>query len=335
MGQRCPGRENGENQNHVGKRQTHLHPACGSICHLYRLARRGLPSREADRHPDTVASHRRRRGGTCPHRKPKGAERRPKDPPVVRTEHLAKQFKDSKKGVVKAVDDVSFTAEPGRIYGLLGINGAGKTTLLRLLSTVIKPDSGTAQVAGYSIETDSQKVRANIGFLSTSTALYGRLTAREMIEYFGGLYGLAGPDLKSKVDRVIEKLGIGEFSDRLCEKLSTGQKQRVSIARTILHDPPVLFFDEPTTGLDVVSSQVVMEFIEDVRDQGKTIVYCTHIMSEVERLCDHVGVIHSGRLVANGTVEQLKAAQGTATLEQAFLKLVEYQSERKTAGASA
>lgn len=214
----------------------------------------------------------------------------------------------------------------------MGINGAGKTTLLRLLSTVLRPDSGSAEVAGYRIDVDPQKVRANIGFLSTSTALYGRLTAREMIEYFGGLYGLAGPDLRSRVDGVIEKLGIGEFSDRLCDKLSTGQKQRVSIARTILHDPPVLFFDEPTTGLDVVSSQVVMEFIEDVRSQGKTIVYCTHIMSEVERLCDHVGVIHNGRLVANGTVDQLKASTSEATLEKAFLKLVEYQSERVTAG---
>lgn len=265
-------------------------------------------------------------------RQPEGPHRRAEDSSVVRTEHISKQFKAPKKGVVQAVDDVSFTAEAGRIYGLLGINGAGKTTLLRLLSTVLKPDRGTAEVAGYRIDTDPQKVRANIGFLSTSTALYGRLTAKEMIDYFGGLYGLAGPDLKRRVDSVIERLGIGEFQDRLCDKLSTGQKQRVSIARTILHDPPVLFFDEPTTGLDVVSSQVVMEFIEDVRNQGKTVVYCTHIMSEVERLCDLIGVIHNGRLVANGTVDQLKRDTGVATLEKAFLKLVEYQSERITVG---
>ncbi len=244
---------------------------------------------------------------------------------MVRTEHLSKHFKDPKKGLVKAVDDVSFESGPGRIYGLLGINGAGKTTLLRMLSTVLSPTSGNAIVAGFGILDDPQRVRANIGFLSASTALYGRLKAREMIEYFGGLYGLAGPDLRRKVSAVIDKLDIGEYADRLCDKLSTGQKQLVSIARTILHDPPVLFFDEPTAGLDVVSSQVVMEFIEDVRDQGKTVIYCTHIISEAERLCDRIGVIHDGQLMAEDSVSGLKESTGQTTLESAFLKLVKYQ----------
>jgi len=244
---------------------------------------------------------------------------------MVRTERLSKHFTDPKKGLVKAVDDVSFENVPGKIYGLLGINGAGKTTLLRMLSTVLTPTSGTASVAGFDIQRDPQKVRASIGFLSASTALYGRLKAREMIEYFGGLYGLWGPDLQRRVDEVIDKLGIGEYADRLCDKLSTGQKQRVSIARTILHDPPVMFFDEPTAGLDVVSSQVVMEFIEDARDQGKTVVYCTHIMSEAERLCDRLGLIHDGRLMAEDTVAGLKERTGQETLEAAFLKLVDYR----------
>ncbi len=232
-----------------------------------------------------------------------------------------------------AVLDVSFETGSGQIYGLLGINGAGKTTLLRLLSTVLTPTSGSAEIAGFDIATHPQDVRANIGFLSTSTALYGRLTAREMIEYFGGLFGLTGSDLRGRVAHVIDQLGIGEYQDRLCDKLSTGQKQRVSIARTILHNPPVLFFDEPTAGLDVVSSQTVMEFVESERERGKTVVYCTHIMTEAERLCDRIGVIHDGKLVSEGTPDDLKKSTGRNTLEQAFLALVNYQSEHIGVGS--
>jgi sodium transport system ATP-binding protein len=246
---------------------------------------------------------------------------------MVRTHEIGKHFPDSRGGTVRAVDGVTIVAEPGRIFGLLGVNGAGKTTLLRMLSTVIAPTHGTAEIAGYDVREHPQRVRASIGFMSTSTALYGRLTAREVIEYFGGLYGLRGATLRRRMDEVCDKLAIGPFADRLCDKLSTGQKQRVSIARTILHEPPVLFFDEPTSGLDVVTSQTVMEFIEEVRDAGKTIVYCTHIMSEVERLCDHVAVIHDGRIMGEGTVEELKGEAQEPTLEKAFLKLVQFQSE--------
>ena len=245
---------------------------------------------------------------------------------MVETEGLVKHFTDNKGNVVKAVDGVSFSARPGEIFGLLGCNGAGKTTTLRILSTVIKPTAGSAKVAGIDVLAEPEKVRANIGFMSTSTALYGRLLAKEAIEYFGKLYGLQGAKLKERLDYVIDKLQIGEFADRLCDKLSTGQKQRVNIARTILHDPPVLFFDEPTAGLDVVLSQTVMEFIEEARDMGKTIVFSTHIMSEVERLCDHVAIIDRGQLHGNGTVEELKAQTGEASLEKAFLKLVEFES---------
>ena len=213
-------------------------------------------------------------------------------------------------------------AEPGKIFGLLGSNGAGKTTLLRMLSTVIKPTHGSAEVAGYDVVEEPQKVRASIGFMSTSTALYGRSTAREMIEYFAALFGLRGERLRERVQFVIDRLEIGEFENQLCDKLSTGQKQRVSIARTIVHDPPVLFFDEPTTGLDIVVSQTVMRFIEDSRDQGKTIVYCTHIMSEVERLCDKVAVIHNGVIRGEGSVDDLKQMSGQTSLERAFLWLV-------------
>ncbi len=241
---------------------------------------------------------------------------------MVRTQGIKKYFEDPKKGVVKAVDDVSFTAEPGQIFGLLGVNGAGKTTLLRILSTVLVPTAGSAEVAGFDVVKDSAKVRASIGFMSNSTALYGRLTAREMIEYFGRLYGLEGARLKERMDYVIKELQLNEFLDRLCDKLSTGEKQRVSIARTILHDPPVLFFDEPTAGLDVVTSQTVMAFIEGARKEGKTVIFSTHIMTEVDRLCDHVVVIHNGTIRAEGTVEQLRAQSGETNLERVFLQLV-------------
>jgi len=250
---------------------------------------------------------------------------------MVRTVDLKKHFKDGKTGVKKAVDGVSFEAKPGKILGLLGVNGAGKTTTLRMLSTIIRPTSGTAMVAGYDVVNDPQKVRASIGFMSTSTALYGRLTSIELIEYFGGLYGLEGERLKERVKYVTEKLQLHEFADRLCDKLSTGQKQRVNIARTILHDPPVLFFDEPTAGLDVVASQSVMEFIEEARDNGKTVVFSTHIMSEVERLCDEIVVVHDGVAKGSGTVASLKASTGQTSLEKAFLSLVGFQANYETA----
>lgn len=230
---------------------------------------------------------------------------------------------------MRAVDGVSIEAVPGQIFGLLGVNGAGKTTMLRMLSTVIAPTSGSANVAGYDVVSQPQQVRASIGFMSNSTALYGRLTAKEMIIYFGELNGMARPKLSERLRYVMDKLKIGEFEDRLCDKLSTGQKQRVSIARTILNDPPVLFFDEPTAGLDVVTSQTVMEFIEEARSNGKTIIFSTHIMSEVERLCDKVAIIHDGKIMGEGTVEELKIRAGEASLEKAFLKLVEFQSEYK------
>lgn len=241
---------------------------------------------------------------------------------MVETTDLRKVFTDPKRGDVKAVDGVTFTAKPGEIFGLLGVNGAGKTTVLRMLSTILKPTSGSARVAGFDVQSDSKSVRASIGFMSTSTALYGRLTSREMIHYFGELYGMEPALLKEREKYVRTKLDMDEFWERPCDKLSTGQKQRVSIARTILHDPPVLFFDEPTAGLDVVTSQTVMGFIEESRDIGKTVIFSTHIMSEVDRLCDHVVVIHDGTIRAEGTVAGLREQAGEENLERVFLKLV-------------
>lgn len=249
---------------------------------------------------------------------------------MVRVDNISKHFADSKRGVVKAVDGISFNAVPGEIFGLLGANGAGKTTTLRMLSTIIQPSGGSAEINGIDVVKNPEKVRANIGFMSTSTALYGRLKAVEVIRYFGELYGLEGKALDERIDYVVEKLKIDEFADRLCDKLSTGQKQRVSIARTILHDPPVLFFDEPTSGLDVLASQGVMEFIEESRGQGKTVIFSTHIMSEVERLCDRIVIIHDGKIRAEGTVQSLKESTGEPILERAFLKLIDHKTETQS-----
>ncbi|MBX3118891.1 MAG: ATP-binding cassette domain-containing protein [Fimbriimonadaceae bacterium] len=241
---------------------------------------------------------------------------------MVRTDSISKTFSGTKGNRVEAVKSVSIQAEPGKVFGLLGVNGAGKTTLLRMLSTVLEPTAGTAEVAGFSVQKDPGKVRASIGFMSTSTALYGRLTGKELLEYFGGLYGLSNSQLKTRIDYVTDKFKLDSFIGRLCDKMSTGQKQRISVSRTILHDPPVLFFDEPTAGLDVVTSQTVMEFIEEQRTLNKTIVFSTHIMSEAERICDQISIIHDGVICGEGTVGQILESAGEQTLEKAFLKLV-------------
>lgn len=242
---------------------------------------------------------------------------------MIVVEDLAKHFADSKRGIVRAVDGVSFEAKPGEVFGLLGANGAGKTTLLRLLSTVITPTHGRATIAGHDIMREPDAVRKSIGFMSTTTALYSRLTPREMLNYIGRLYGLSGKNLKKRIAETMEMLEIEEFADRLCDKLSTGQKQRVSLSRTILHEPPVLFFDEPTAGLDVIASKTIMEFIEACKAQGKTVVFSTHIMSEAERLCDRICVIHDGKVRAIGTFDDLKRLTGEIRLEKVFLALTD------------
>lgn len=246
---------------------------------------------------------------------------------MVQTSRISKTFFDAKRGPVSAVAGVTISARPGAITGILGVNGAGKTTLLRMLSTVILPTSGSASVEGFDVVKEPEKVRASIGFLSNTTALYGRLTPIEVLDYFGSLYGLKAAERKARIAFVTEKLQLHEFKDRLCDKLSTGQKQRVSIARAILHDPPVLFLDEPTAGLDVVTAQTIMEFIEGQRDHGRTIVFSTHVMSEAERLCDEIFIIHGGEICGSGTLSQILEVTGEQRLEAAFLKKVGYERQ--------
>ncbi len=241
---------------------------------------------------------------------------------MIQAHHLTKTFKDKKRGMVTAVDDVSFTCQPGRIYGLLGANGAGKTTTLRMLATLLKPSKGTCTVAGHDTATAPEKVRANVGFLAASTALYGRLTAREMITYFGRLNSMADEAIRARLKVLADELDMHEFLDRRCDKFSTGMKQKTSIARTLIHDPAVMIFDEPTLGLDVMTARSIVKFVRDCRDRGKTVIYSTHVMSEVEKLCDTIGIIHAGRLVAEGTLADLQARFGEKDMEEIFVKAV-------------
>jgi sodium transport system ATP-binding protein len=243
--------------------------------------------------------------------------------PVIEARSLSKRFHDKKRGEIRAVDNVSFVAKPGQIYGLLGANGAGKTTTLRLLATILEPSEGTAIVNGHDVVDSPEKVRASVGFLSGGTALYPRLTAQEMVEYFGRLNGLDEPTLKKRVDEIFNRLDMNEFRDRRCDKLSTGMKQKTSIARTLVHDPPVMIFDEPTSGLDVMTARTIMGFIRECRDRGKTVIFSTHVMSEVEKLCDRIGIIHGGKLLAEGTLADLRAQFGMQDLEDLFVKVLE------------
>ena len=241
---------------------------------------------------------------------------------MIETRHLTKTFRDKKRGEIRAADDITFRVEPGQIYGLLGANGAGKTTTLRLLATLLQPTSGSATIAGFDVVRDAQKVRANVGFLAASTALYGRLTAREMIAYFGQLNGLSDADIRARTRRIADDLDMHEFLDRRCEKFSTGMKQKTSIARTLIHDPAVMIFDEPTLGLDVMTARAIVQFVRECRNRGKTVIYSTHVMSEVEKLCDTIGIIHGGKLLAEGTLGGLRATHGAQDMEEIFVKIV-------------
>lgn len=247
---------------------------------------------------------------------------------MIETRGLTKVFHDKKRGAIQAVDHVSFVCKPGQIYGLLGANGAGKTTTLRMLATILEPTDGTAVVCGHDVIDEPAKVRANVGFLSTATALYPRLTAQEMVEYFGRLNGLDETALKKRVDEIFTRLDMNSFRDRRCDKLSTGMKQKTSIARTLVHDPQVMIFDEPTIGLDIMTARTIIDFIRECRQRGKTVIFSTHVMSEVEKLCDVVGIIQSGKLLAEGSLAELREQYKQNDLEEIFVQMVTpYQNQ--------
>jgi sodium transport system ATP-binding protein len=240
---------------------------------------------------------------------------------MIEVDQLCKAFRDSQGRQVLAVDHVTFSAKPGEILGLLGPNGAGKTTTLRILCTLLKPTSGTATVAGNDVVGRADAVRRHVGYLSANTGVYDRMTALEMVEYYGRLHGLEGADLANRIDDLFERFQMNDIRKLAGSKMSTGQKQKVSLARTLIHDPPVLIFDEPTNGLDVLVQRAVLQQIKDLKARGKCIIYSTHIFREVEKLCDRAAIIHRGRVLTMGTLPELRAKHGHDDLEDLFFSI--------------
>ena len=238
---------------------------------------------------------------------------------AVVVDALTKTFHDEARGAVHAVDGISFNCRAGEIFGLLGANGAGKTTTLRMLATILRPSSGSARVMGHDVVDAPEAVRASLGFYSASTALYPRLTARETLEFFARVNRYPADRVEARVEEMVRRFGITEFQSARVEKLSSGMKQKVSIARTVVHDPPVLIFDEPTVGLDVINAIEMQEVIRALRADGKTIIFSTHIMSEAEKLCDRIAIVHRGRILASGSLEDHRQATGKHYLEDIFV----------------
>ncbi len=234
--------------------------------------------------------------------------------------HLTKRF-----GGFVAVDDLSFSVGRGEIYGLLGPNGAGKTTTLRVLAAILAPSEGRAELGGVDVAREPQEARRRLGFLTGSTGLYARLTGRELLRYFGKLHGMTDEAIGERTAFLARALDLDAAAilDRRCEALSTGQRQRLSVARAVLHDPAVLILDEPTVGLDVLASRFLRDFVRGERDRGKAVIFSTHYLAEAELLCDRIGLLHRGRMLAEGTPTDLRARVGDApSLEEAFLRYV-------------
>lgn len=237
----------------------------------------------------------------------------------IEVEGLTKVFNDEGRGQVRAVDGIDFSCQRGEVFGLLGANGAGKTTTLRMLCTILSPSSGRAAVMGHDTRRAPEAVRRSMGFYSASTALYPRMTARETLRFFAQINGMEAGRVGARVDELIARFGLADYADARVDKLSSGMKQKVSIARTVAHDPPILVFDEPTVGLDVFNAIDMVEAIGVLRDEGKTVVFSTHIMSEAQKLCDRIAVMARGKILACDTLAGHREATGEHYLEDIFM----------------
>lgn len=222
-----------------------------------------------------------------------------------------------------AVQDLSFTCQSGRIFSLLGPNGAGKTTTLRMLATLLKPSSGDIQIEGINAIDNPQEARKNIGFLTGSTGLYARLTPVELVDYYADLYGVDKMTRERRKEELFNLLHMEDFLNKRIGKLSTGMKQKVSICRTMIHDPSVIIFDEPTSGLDVITAENIIKLIRSCKDQGKTVIFSSHIMSEVDLLCDDLAIIHQGKLKFLGTMQGFKSQMQSDNLTEDFIRIVQ------------
>jgi sodium transport system ATP-binding protein len=225
---------------------------------------------------------------------------------MIHVRELTKHYSDLRRGQFVALGGISFRARPGQIYGLLGPNGAGKTTILRILSTVLRP---------------------SIGFMSANTAVYDRMTGWEMVEYFGRLHGIPQDKLTDRMESLFDRLKMNDTRDLLGSKMSTGMKQKVSVARSLVHDPPVVIFDEATSGLDVLVARALLKTVAELRDRGKCIVFSTHIMREAEKLCDRIAIMHRGSILAEGTLEEIRDQHGQNDLEELFFQLISQHHE--------
>ena len=241
--------------------------------------------------------------------------RGPLSKPAVKVDRLEKTL-----GSNHVLRGISFEARSGEIFGLLGPNGAGKTTTLRVICTLLTPDAGSVEVLGYGTRDSPQEVRRRVGVVTAEIGIYPRLTARENISYFAELSGLMDGEVHRRVDAVIDRLDMSSFAQQRAESLSSGQKQKVAIARAIVHDPPVLMFDEPTSNLDVLASREIREFMLESKGRGKSVIFSTHVLHDAERLCDRVTIIHQGRVVASGATAEVRG--GFKDLEDSFLSLV-------------
>lgn len=250
---------------------------------------------------------------------------------MIKVNNLYKEFELSKQQKKElnvkydkaiAVNGISFECTPGRVFSLLGPNGAGKTTTLRMISTIFKPTSGSIEIAGIDAVAQPQEARRKIGFLTGSTGLYARLTPNEMIDYFGKLYGVENKIVAERKEKLFDLLDMHQFSGKRIGKLSTGMKQKVSICRTMIHDPEVVVFDEPTSGLDVITAENIIKLINDCKQQGKTVIFSSHIMSEVDLLCDDLAIVHQGNLLFNGTMSEFKSSMQADNLTAEFIRIV-------------
>ena len=250
---------------------------------------------------------------------------------MIKVENLRKEFQLGRtqrkelattNKIAVAVDDISFECQPGRIFSLLGPNGAGKTTTMRMLSTIFKPTSGKIEIAGIDAVANPRDARRKIGFLTGSTGLYARLTPNELVKYFADLYEVSETDFKQRKDKLFTLLDMNEFRNKRIGKLSTGMKQKVSICRTMIHDPEVIVFDEPTSGLDVITAENIISLIRDCKNEGKTVIFSSHIMSEVDLLCDDIAIVHRGKLLFNGTMNEFRINQLADSLTGEFIRII-------------
>lgn len=250
---------------------------------------------------------------------------------MIEISELTKTF-SSEGRKIRAVQKVSFDVKEGEVFGLLGPNGAGKTTTMRMILGLLRPDSGYAQIAGLRSDDQPDEIKRRVGFLSASAGVYQWLTGVEVLNFFGDVYGMLPEEIDSRLEELTKILQLGSFIDQRCSTLSTGQKQRINLARALIHDPPVMMLDEPTLGLDVVGSQVIFDYIDMLKEKGKAIILCTHRLEQAQRVCDRFGLLHQGNMAHIGTIDELRESTRCNDLVEIFVGLIEKEnSERRTA----